>query len=388
MKDLIKDIIDEYGGREAGSVSEKQAQFYLKERWDKFCDSTFIQAFEIPYKAKFGSLKIFCTGYYLSLILFWYNVPAALVLSLINSVVFIGHFVAYYNWLDFLFPKRISHNLIGNIEPEQEVKSTVIISGHMDSAREFIWWWRLKQTGVVFTILSGFLIGLFPFYLIIYLLVVVSGPDMLIQGVGWIYWLFAIASPITITMFNIHGNKVVPGAQDNLSGVAIATAVGQYFSENRLRHTRINVASFGSEEIGLRGAEAFARRYAKELKEENATCINLDGIKDAGHLTIVKNEPMTLTAYPRPLVARLESSFMHCGVACKKLPLPFGATDGVSLMRAGIPAVTIVGLSFDKLDPTYHTRLDVPEYLDDKALEDTKKVLLHFIKEWDVSNSD
>ena len=218
MKDLIKDIINEFGGREAGSAEEKRAQIYLKERWDRFCDSTFIQEFEIPSKAKFQSLKLFCTGYYLSLILFWYSLPAALVLSLANSILFLGHFVAYYNWLDFLFPRRLSHNLIGNIEPEKEVKSTIIVSGHMDSAREFIWWWRLKHPGVVFTIVSGFLIGLFPFYIGIYFLTTFSENDLVINGVGLVYWLFLILTPITITMFNIHGKNVVPGAQDNLFG--------------------------------------------------------------------------------------------------------------------------------------------------------------------------
>jgi hypothetical protein len=38
----------------------------------------------------------------------------------------------------------------------------------------------------------------------------------------------------------------------------------------------------------------------------------------------------------------------------------------------------------EKLDPSYHTRLDVIEYVKPEALEAMKKVTIQFVKTWDA----
>ena len=90
-----------------------------------------------------------------------------------------------------------------------------------------------------------------------------------------------------------------------------------------------------------------------------------------------------MVKYKAAEIEKLAQAFSQEKVAYKKNALPFGATDGASLARFGIPAVTIVGQSLEKLNPTYHTRLDVPEYVEDKALEDVKRVLIRFAKNED-----
>jgi Iap family predicted aminopeptidase len=65
--------------------------------------------------------------------------------------------------------------------------------------------------------------------------------------------------------------------------------------------------------------------------------------------------------------------------------LPIGGSDAISLARAGIPTVTIAGISTRKHDFTYHTRHDVPENIEPRALECIRDVLLDFVKKWDVA---
>ncbi len=378
MLELIRDIINRFGGRYAGTVQEKQAQLYYKSLLEKFCDSVFMQEFDVPVAAKFESLKIFCIVFYISILLFLVSPLAAFLLSLLNALFYLMHFVTYHNWLDFLFSKQKSTNVIGAIEPLKEVKSTIIFSGHMDSTKEFIWWYRLGHPGMVLTVFSGVLFALYPLFCGVSLLF--PGDNLLLKI---LWWLFLILSPVTIVLFKIHGKNIIQGAQDNLSGVAIATAVGKYFSENKLQHTRVRIISFGSEEPGLRGSEAYAKKFREELKRENAICINLDGIKDADKLHIFSGEVNVHARYPKWLVHRLEGAFEKNGISFTTRSLPIGATDGVSFVRQGIPAVTIIGQSTDKLDPTYHTRLDIPECINPQALEDTLKVLKYFAEEWD-----
>lgn len=381
MKPLIEDLINRFGGRLPGSKQERDAQLYLKSLLEKFCDTVCVQEFKTPVNSMFGSLKIFCVLFYASLVLFLFNHTVALVLALINSVLFIGHFVIYHRWLDFLFKQNDSLNIIGDVEPLENANATVIVLGHMDSTLEFIWWYRLKDFGIGLTVVSGFLIALFP---------LVSALALVQEFAGWnfeiaqsLWWFFAIFSPITIVYFHIHGKHAVQGAQDNLSGIAVAAEVVKHFSQHKLKHTRVRIVSFGCEEPGLRGSDAYAKTFRAKLKGENAVCINLDGIKDADKLTIVTKEPMVLAQYHSSVIEKMEAAFNALNTPYLKKAVPFGATDGVSFVRQGIPAVSIIGLSTEKLDPTYHTRLDVPECVSPQALELTKNAVVKFIQALD-----
>ncbi len=387
MKKLIEEIIDRFGGRAAGSDAETRAQEYINTVFAAFCDTTEIQQFEIRPKAKFGSLKYFVGFALLALALYWVSPFFAFIIGLLNSILYLGHFVTYQNWLDGLFRKATSRNVIGTIEPKEKVHSTIIISGHMDSAMEFKWWWKLKNPGVILTVVAGFIIALIiPAFLTVgFFSATAEHGGYLGAWLPTIWIIILLISPTTITLADIHGDKPVPGAQDNLSGITIATAVGRHFATARLKRTRIKVISFGSEEIGLRGSEAYAKTYAAHLKQANTVCLNLDGVKDAEHLTIVTKEPMVLTKYSPALIIEMESAFKAVNTKYKKIALPIGATDGASLQRNGIPALTILGQRTDKVDPTYHTRLDVPQFVEEKALEDVATVLKQFIINRDKS---
>lgn len=381
MNAIIYDIIDRFGGRPAGSEKEKEAQLYYKSLLEKFCDKVIIQPFTMYPQAKFESLKLFFGLYYLSLILFFFDTKLALLVSVVDLVFFLGHFVFYYHWLDPLFPKATSHNVVGTIEPTDEVRRTIIFSGHMDTTKEFIWWYRFKHAGIVMTTISGFMLVFWPLYL---------GAFVAVGSIGALKWgwlFFAATSPMTLTMFFIHGKDFIQGAQDNLSGIAVGYSLGQYFAErdNRLKHTRIKIASFGTEELGLYGATAYAKAFKQELLAENAININLDGIKDRDKINIITSEIMLFVKYPEKLVNELKAAFEKEGIKYNPAPLSVGATDGAAMARQGIPAVAIVAQSLTQLDPTYHTRLDIPECVDVEALEDCKWVLVRFVKDSDAA---
>ena len=112
-------------------------------------------------------------------------------------------------------------------------------------------------------------------------------------------------------------------------------------------------------------------------------CINIDGVKDADKLTIITAEPMVLARYTPSMVERLEAAFNALSIHYLKRMIPVGATDGVSMERQGIPTVSIIGQSTEKLDPTYHTIMDVSECIDPVSLELTRDVVVRFIENYD-----
>jgi len=132
MEDFIKDIISKFGGRYFGSEAEKKAQEYVKGIFDTFCDKVTLVSFDSALESHFQSLKFFVVIHIVVLLLIPFYSFAGMIIGLTNSVLFFGHFVTYRHWLDFLFPKKTSHNVIGDIEPSGSVTSTLIFAGHID----------------------------------------------------------------------------------------------------------------------------------------------------------------------------------------------------------------------------------------------------------------
>lgn len=376
MLDFIQDIISRFGGRYFGSEQEKNAQYYTADILKQYCDKVAIEEFHSALESHFQSLKLFCIAYVLVLILLKVNVPLAAGLGLLNSVLFLGHFVTYRHWLDFLFTKKPSWNVMGDIEPTNEATSTLIVAGHMDSVKEFKWWYKLKQTGAVLSVIAGFLIALSGIYAALTLFVHASWFSY-----GW--WFFVITTPILIVFYDMHGENVVDGASDNLTGVALAVEMAKIFSTRKLQHTRLRLISFGAEESGLRGAFDYARTHKQQLLQEKAFLFNIDTIKDLEHLTIGLSETNTLVKYDKKYVEMAEAAFKATGVNYKKLGLHVGASDGSAFAIEGLPAICIIGMDSEKLDPCYHTRLDTIDCINPEAMEAMRRVLINFIETWD-----
>jgi len=373
---FITEVVTRFGGRYFGSQQEKDAQLFTKGILEQYCTSTTLMPFDSALEAHFQSLKLFCAGYVVMLAVFPFSEVAAAIIAVVNTVLFLGHFVTYRHWLDFLYPKKTSYNVIGDIEPTGTPKRTIIFAGHIDSVMEFKWWFRLKQSGAVLSVIAGVL---FPLSAIFMVVAAVTGSDW--AQYGW--WCFMAASPILIVYFDMHGKQVVHGALDNLTGVAMAVEMAKVFAADRPAHTRIRCISFGAEEAGLRGSWAYAKTNREQLLKENALLINIDTIKDVEFLTIGTRETNTLVTFDKALVTQMEHSFDVMQVSVKKLPFDVGASDASAFRILGLPALCIIGMRTDTLDPCYHTRLDNLDHLDGRAMEKLKGVLTHFVKELD-----
>lgn len=382
MITFIETVIGRFGGRLAGSSAEKAAQEYVKSHFESLGAVAEIQPFKAALTAKFLALKLFTVVFFISLGLYWVSVPAAAILALVNGLLFFGHFLTYRNWLDFLYPQMDSSNVSVTLEPQGEATQTIIVAGHIDSVREFQWWYKLKNFGGILTILAG---ALYVLQGVVLLLVWLIGDEW-----GDIAWLvLALLSPATITMYAMHGDKVVDGAMDNLTGVALAVEMAKVFGDSNqpgkstLQRTRLRLVSFGSEECGLRGSNAYAMRNKEQLRKENALLVNIDTIKDTEHLSIIKSELNTQVTYDKAIVAALNQAFVDSGVPVKQINLSVGATDGSAFGIHKLPAVSVIGMNSSEFDPCYHTRLDNLENLNPEALEVFKGVLVRFIEGWD-----
>jgi Zn-dependent M28 family amino/carboxypeptidase len=205
-------------------------------------------------------------------------------------------------------------------------------------------------------------------------------------SLGWLHWAALASLPLTAVFVFIRVGPAVPGAMDNLSGIAIALAAFETLTPNgrsALAHTRLRFISFGSEEAGLRGAEAYVKAHKAQLHAENAVLINIDSVMNTDELKLITSEIMPMVAYDKPHLAAVKRAFAAAQAPFTTEPVPIGGTDAVCFQRAGIPSTTIIGFGTQGLHPAYHTRLDVPQYLDPQALDLVHDVLVAFAHQTD-----
>ncbi len=383
MLSLIAEIIQRFGPRKAGSEAEKNAQLFIADKCRELTADVHFLPFEEYLDARFGKLRYYVVLYVASLAFFWVSPEIALGVSAVNVFFLVFDLMMYRDVLTkFPGKKQTSSNVEATLEPQGEVKSTILVSGHMDSTREYTWWYKLGEWGIKLTILAGVIMAL----QFVFNLITVIHPFAFSR---YIWAVFLLVSPVMMVYWGMHGEEAVPGAQDNLSGIAIAFYTFKNFShpgekgKSTLKHTRLRFVSFGSEERGLCGSRAYARSNAEKLKAENAWVVNIDSVRLTNEVAVVEREWMNGTKHHPALINGLKQSFQSQHLPLKSVAIPIGGTDAVSFARLGLPSVTLIGMSASEYDFTYHTRNDLIEHIEPQSLENTKLGIEGFIQKWD-----
>lgn len=146
---------------------------------------------------------------------------------------------------------------------------------------------------------------------------------------------FLFACFFTYPFLDFASKEVSLGAGDNLISTCSIFQIGKYFSkeENRLKNTRLIVASFDGEEAGLRGSRSFFKEFDKTRKENNDQSKVWHYNIDCPHL---KDHIFFLTSYINGTVKLSENMANHCvriaqdlGIKAYAKPIEFmtGSTD-------------------------------------------------------------
>lgn len=166
----------------------------------------------------------------------------------------------------------------------------------------------------------------------------------------------------------------VPGANDNLSGVAVLITLAQALSRRPPAGLRVILLSAGAEEALQQGARGFARRHFPSLPPASTSFVNLDTV-GSGRLVLLDGEgPVRMERYDEGLgemIARCAAGlgiFLHRGLRSRN------STDGVVPMRAGYPTATLVSVDADKLLPHYHLYSDLPGNVDYQCVADAAQL--------------
>lgn len=401
MHDYITKICDEVGTRSPGSEGEKKGADMTAEFMKDLCNEVEQEEFRVAPKAFLGWIKIDVILVIASVILFLVVPVASGSMMVIAVVLAVGEFIFYFEVLDPFLAKKISTNTIGTILPAKESKQTIIFSGHIDSPFQFsfIKWW--KGLAYVILIASAFII-LFSFAVVSILNAVwfflfnLFNPPLFsyitsnpFTGV----WIFMICiSPLIVLCYFFTTWVDTLGAGDNLSGVAVALGVAKFLKEAKEtksffpKHIKVKVIAFGSEEIGLRGAKAYANAHKDECKAENTIVINLETIVDPAGFYIGTKDLNSTVKLSKKVAEEMHevATSLELNPKYMSAPIGSGSSDSAALARKGIETICILGVNISNFRESYfnhyHTIRDTPDKVDPKAMTQVLNACLHYLK--------
>ena len=372
----VKTVCKEIGPRESAEKNELKAQEYVAENMKKFADDVKIEGFSVHPKAFMGwaatdgilmmiSVALMCLSVFLD------GAQSALrIISVVlgaAAIIFcVFEFLFYKEFLDPLFPKKQSCNVVCRRSPSGELKRRIIFAGHIDSAYE--WTYTHLGGSALLKFMIGYGLGGMVGCFVLDIIALCLGNTKAAEILSFLGLVFFPA--FIMVLFFVNWKQVVTGANDNLTGAFGSMAVMQFMSDNniRLENTELVCVTTGCEEAGLRGAKAFANQHAEEFKDVDTLFVAVDTLRDFDYLGVYRRDMTSIVKLDEQGSALCKKACENAGFDIPYATVPFGASDAAAAQRGGLRSTCIAAM-----DPTppryYHTRDDLPTILVPKTIE-------------------
>ena len=167
-----------------------------------------------------------------------------------------------------------------------------------------------------------------------------------------------------VTFAEIGSRSTVPGANDNLSGVATLLGVARRLREKPVAGLRVLLVSTGAEESFIEGMQAFARRHFASLPVDRTHVICVDTVGSPELLQLEGEGMLKMREYPAAFKDLVSDCARGCGVHLRRGLRFRNATDGLIALRRGYPTVMLGSVNRYKLPDNYHWPTDTADRVD------------------------
>ena len=164
---------------------------------------------------------------------------------------------------------------------------------------------------------------------------------------------------------DIARSPIVPGANDNLSAVAVLVALAERLRAQPVEGLHVLLVSCGAEEVIQGGIYGFAERHFPALDRERTWFLNIESVGSPELVLLEGEGPVVMEDYHdrsfRDLVARAAD---RADAPLRRGMRARNSTDAVIPSRASYPTATIASMDRYKALSNYHQMTDTPENLD------------------------
>jgi Peptidase family M28 len=274
-----------------------------------------------------------------------------------------------------VLPKRDTFNVVAEMGPE-DAPRTVVLVAHHDAAK----------SGLIFhPAIPAFVWRRFPALIERsdtsppVMFPVFGGPALAAVGSLAGSRAARIAGGLVSTgaaavIGQIGCTKVVPGANDNATGVVALLEVARRLAERPTTGVRILLVSTGSEESFMEGMRAFMDRHGPSLPQRDTFVLAVDTV-GSPHLTAIRGEGMlVMNEYPRAGLDLVDRVAEELGIWLFPNLRLRNATDGLIALKQGYPSACLGSVTDYKAPSNYHWRTDTPENVDYATLADAVRL--------------
>ena len=253
------------------------------------------------------------------------------------------------NLFRMLVPKGQSQNVIAVIPPAGEHHQDLVLIGHIDTQRTpFVF--RSPRWVEIYKGFTTFAFLLFAAQIVFF------SMGAVFQW-GWV-WLAAIPGAVcalllVVLCIQAELTPFTAGANDNASAVAMVLGLAEEFASAPLEHTRVWAVCTGCEEVQHYGAIDFFRRHRAEMHHPKAIVFELVGINGPAWLT---QEGIIVPFHADPHLLRLAEQVCaaHPDMEAYPVKISGGNSEMADCIQAGVPAITLFGLTRDGEAPYWH----------------------------------
>ena len=373
---VIREIATEFPARRAGSDQERMAQERLRKKLDA-----------LGVANRFHTFRWNESLYATMALHFGIGVGATVIAPAhpwLAAFLHLGVGVSYWadasrteHLLRRCLPSKRSQNLVATIPARAERKLRIVLLAHCDAA--FTGW--VFHPSVVKRAGAGRSGETQPYHarslelatdaeFASGLLAVLRATLGLTGGlIRSIELLLAVPSLLTalLNLQVVARNETVPGAADNLSGVAALLAlIPRWKSEPLADHVELVFAFTGSEEAGTGGAHRLWEDERENWSTDDTIVIGVDTVTNGDLRWFVEGEMSVVPVTPwleqcLKETASSDSAFRDV----RPFRIPVGATDAMPFVAHGYTGVTIGCIDTDYGAPRhYHRPTDTPDNVD------------------------
>jgi Peptidase family M28 len=182
-----------------------------------------------------------------------------------------------------------------------------------------------------------------------------------------------VSAAFAAGMADIGLRRVVPGANDNATGVAVLVAIARALAERPAERTRVLLVST-SEEGLCEGMEAFGRRHFGDLPRESTFILSIDTV-GSPHLCVLRGEGMRgMREYPRRSLELVDGLAEELGIHLFPNLRLRNATDGSIALAGGYECASLASCTKLKQPANYHWPTDGPENVDYETVADAVRL--------------
>lgn len=379
MVSEITHICKDFEKRDPGSKGEQQACEYMADvlKNECGCERADVESFKENPGSFFGWIYFTITFVLAAVAISFFYPLVSIILIVVGLLIVFMQFGLYKKFIDRFFPEKTGHNVTAVKSCKGEVKRRIFFNGHPDAAWE--WPVNYKLGGVGFeghAVICG--IGAVYYLVISIMLVAKNGLEYVSfdadDTLGLLRLIGLVFVPFLIGLYWMwNENRVVDGANDNLSGCYMGIAILKALKEEGIEfeNTEVGVILTGSEEAGLRGAKAWCAAHKGEFDDVPTFIFSYDTIHDPKYLMTNYRDLNGTVKADKDVSDLFMEAAKELDISCKKgwVPPLGGATDSAAFAQAGFRATGVTGLNH-KLEDYYHTRRDTYDNMNEQGLAD------------------